>query len=257
MALNSKKIISQLSKLGINKKLVTNWLEEYKKIKNEFLKRNWSNSIAASGLFAEYTVAILKELYEKNPVNQNKIHFNDFFKDCIQQVKPNPEDEILLLAVPYAAKTIYTIRNKKKGSHAKPIDPDYVDSLAASNIADYILSQFVLLKCKGTQNELRELIQNIIEKKVPLIEEFEDGTIIIHEELGMADQILIVLYQKGKRLTEKNLVEILQAEYPQKIHTPLKRLTGKNLVHENTNGFIITKAGEEKVEKIVQKNLNK
>jgi len=257
MALNSKKIISQLTKLGISKKLVTDWLEEYKKIKIEFLKKKWTNSIAASGLFAEYTVAMLKELYKQTPVNQNQIHFDSFCTDCIQMPKPNPEDEILLLAVPYAAKTIYTIRNKKKGSHVKAINPDYVDSLAASNIADYILSQFVLLKCKGTSSEVKELIHNIVQKKVSLVEEFEDGTIKIYGGMKAPDKILLTLYQKGKRLTRKKLMEILQIKYQQLADTSLRSLEKRDLVHGNTEGFAITSLGEDRVEQIVQKSLKK
>lgn len=255
MTFDSKKIILQLSKLGINKNLISAWLTEYKKLKNEFLKRQWQNCISNCGLFSEYTVAILKELYDKSPININQIHFDSFYQDCITKPKPNPEDEILLLAVPNAAKTIYTIRNKKKGAHAKAIDPDYVDSLIVTSLSDYILSQFVLLKCQGTQNEIRELIQNIIDKKVPLVEEFEDGTIIIHTKLGNPDQILLALYVKGRRLNKDELIETLQIGYSQLADSSLKSLKKRKLIHENNEGYVITQAGEERVEKIIQKNL--
>ncbi|WP_232203031.1 hypothetical protein [Nitrosopumilus sp. SJ] len=194
----------------------------------------------------------MKELYEQSPINQNNIHFDNFYKDCIQKSKPNPEDEILLLAVPHAAKTIYTIRNKKKGAHVKAIDPDYVDSLFVTSLSDYILSQFVLLKCKGTQNDVANLIQNIIEKKIPLVEEFEDGTIIIHRKLKNPDQILITLYVKGKRMTKNELISTLQMSYEQLATSALRSLKQKNFVHESDSGYVITRSGIDKVEKIVQ-----
>lgn len=255
MPLDSTKIISQLEKVGISKNLTSEWLNEYKNLKNEHLKQKWQNCISNCGLFSEYTVAMLKELYEKSPININEIHFDSFYQDCIQKPKPNPEDEILLLVVPNAAKTIYTIRNKKKGAHVKTIDPDYIDSLIVSSLSDYILSQFVLLKCNGTQKEIRELIQNIVDKKVPLVEEFEDGTIIIHEKLKNPDQVLLTLYVKGQRLSTDKLIEFLQIEYRQLANSSLQSLKTRNLIHGNDDGYTITKSGEKRIEKIIQKNL--
>jgi len=255
MALNSKKIISQIAHLGINEKLVSEWFQEYFKLKEDFVKKDWINSIAHCGLFAEYTIGILKEMYDKKPIDPNKIYFDTFFKECIDRKKPNPEDEILLSAVPYAAKTMYTIRNKKKGAHVKAIDPDYVDSMITTSLSDYILAQFVLLKCQGTQNEIKEFIYSVVEKQVPLIEEFDDGTIKIYGEISMPDKILIALYQKGKRMTKNEIIKILQAEYRQSISTPLDRLATKDLVHKNNQGFKITKLGEKRVEEIIKKSL--
>lgn len=255
MALNSKNIISQIVKIGINKKLVSEWFQEYFSLKENFVKKDWKNSIGDCGRFAEYTVGILKEMYGGKPINPNKIHFEPFFQDCIGYQKPKPEDEILLSAVPYAAKTMYTIRNKKKGAHVKAIDPDYVDSMITTSLADYILAQFVLLKCKGKQDEIKEFIHSVVEKQVPLIEEFEDGTIKIYGNITMPDKILITLYQKGGRTPVKEIIKILQAKYSQSITTPLDRLETKNLVHKNNQGIKITNLGEKRVEEIIKKRL--
>lgn len=255
MTLNSTTVISQLTKLGISNNIVSGWFEEYKKLKNELLKQKWADCIQHSGLFSEYTVAMLKELYGNSKININKIHFDSFYDDCIKKTKPNPIDEILLLAVPHAAKTVYTIRNKKKGAHVKAINPDYVDSIIVSSLCDYIVSQFILLKCKGTEQEVHDLIQNIIEKKIPLIEEFEDGTIIIHEDLKNPDKILLALYKKGNRLTQEELIKILQISYSGLAASALSSLTKRSLVHKNSDGFKITTSGEKRVEEIVANNL--
>ena len=66
MVLDSTEVIKQLTKLGISKNIVSGWFDEYKKLKNELLKENWVDCIQHSGLFSEYTVAMLKELYEKS-----------------------------------------------------------------------------------------------------------------------------------------------------------------------------------------------
>ena len=129
--------------------------------------------------------------------------------------------------------------------------------MIVSSLCDYIVSQFVLLKCKGTTQEVHDLIQNIIEKKIPLIEEFEDGTIIIHEDLKNPDKILLALYKEGKRLTKSELIKILQLDYSQLATSALYTLIKKSLVHENLDGFKITTSGERRVETIVKKNLRK
>src|SRR5947209_2391054 len=134
------KIITQLETV-FDKNVLTKLLDEYREIKKEFLKEAWSSCISHCALFAELTVTALKILYDKNPINLNQIHFDNLYQDLTSKQKPNPEDEILLLAVPNAAKTVYTIRNKKKIAHVKFIDPDFLDAIVASSICDWILSQ--------------------------------------------------------------------------------------------------------------------
>jgi len=249
--MTKSKIIKQLE-IVFDKNAITKLLDEYKEIKKEFLAENWPSCISHCALFAELTAAILKILYDNNPINLNQIHFDNLYQDLTTRQKPKPEDEILLLAVPNAAKTVYTIRSKKKIAHIKFIDPDFLDATVTSSICDWILSQFVLLKCGSNSQEASKFIHSLVERKVPLMEEFEDGSILIlKHDIAFHYEVLLILYKKNKRITKDDLSKIVEVKYAQKLNTAIAYLKDKKFVHVNDEGIMITKLGIEKVEEII------
>jgi len=245
------KIITQLETVFGNN-MLTKLLDEYREIKKEFLKESWSSCISHCALFAELTVAALKILYDTNPIDLNQIHFDNLYKDLTSRQKPNPEDEILLLAVPNAAKTVYTIRSKKKIAHIKFIDPDFLDATLVSSICDWILSQFVLLKCQSSPQETSKFIHSLVERKIPLMEEFDDGSmLVLKHDIAFHYEILLILYKKNMRISKDHFTTIIEIEYRQKLNTAITFLKDKKLIHVNNEGIMITKLGIEKAERII------
>lgn len=233
--------------------LTKKWFDEYRSIKKDFLKEDWPNCIIHCGLFSELTMAVLKVIYDKKSVDLNKIQFDNWYNDFISRPKPNAKDEILLLALPYAAKTVYTLRNKKKGAHIKAIDPDFIDCLMTISLCDYILAQVILLKCNINQKELKKFISTIVGKKVPLIEEFDDGSLVIHlKNASFPDELLLGLYKINERISKQELRKKIKVEYPQKLDSSLRSLEKRKLIHINESGFQITSEGIRKIENLLE-----
>lgn len=246
----SSNIINQL--LSLDKTIVQELLEEYKIIKKESFTEDWVNCLVHCGRFAELTIALLTVIYNKQSINMNTIHFDALFQQLTAKQKPNAEDEILLLAVPYAAKTVYTIRNKKKVVHIKAINPDFLDGTVSVSICDWILSQIIMLKCNSNPKEVGDFIRSVIEKKIPLIEEFEDGSmLVLNPNIAFRNELLLVLYKVSKRLTKDELKKVIKIGYPQKLNTTLSVLEKKRLIHVNDDGIKISQNGIREAEKII------
>lgn len=243
-------ILNQLS--SIDKKITNDLLEEYRIVIKETLIGDWPNCLVHCARFAELTLAFIKVIYDKTQIDINKIHFDTLYQELTTKSKPNAEDEILLLAVPNAAKTIYTIRNKKKVVHIKAINPDFLDGTVSSAICDWILSQFVLLKCNSNPDEVSKFIHSLIDRRIPLIEEFEDGSLmILKQSTTFKDELLLALNKHSKRLTKEEIKKIIKVEYPQILNTTINELEKKKFVHVNESGIMITRLGIQEAEKII------
>lgn len=213
---------------------------------------DWPNCLVHCGKFAELTLAFIKVMYDNMQIDINRIHFDTLYQELTTKPKPNAEDEILLLAVPHAAKTIYTIRNKKKVAHIKAIDPDFLDGTVSSEICDWILSQFVLLKCSSNPTEASEFIHSLIDRRIPLIEEFEDGSLLIlNDKVTFRDELLLALNKVNKRVTKDEIKKLIKVEYQQKLNTTINDLEEKRFVHVNDNGVMITRLGIQEAEKAI------
>jgi len=101
-------------------------------------------------------------------------------------------------------KSVYTIRSKKDVVHVKTIDPNFIDSSYCVSACDWMFSELVLLFFKADPNEeASELINSMLKKKVPTIEEFEDGSVmVLRRDLSVSQEIMLTFYHfYPKRLT--------------------------------------------------------
>ena len=246
-------IVNQLLS-SIDPSLVNELLDEYKAVKMKQLSGDWGDCLVHCGKFAELTMAIVKMNYDKK-VDKNKIQFDELYRDFIKRSKPSPEDEILLLAIPNAAKAMYTIRNKKKAAHFKEINPDFIDGAISSEICDWILSQFILIKCRSSPSETAKFVNSLIERTIPLIEEFEDGSLVILKiDVRFIDKLLLSLYRLNKRVANNEIKRVIKVKYPEQLRRALSDLEDNVLIHRNNSGVRITQLGTRKAEEIIKKH---
>ena len=129
------------------------------------------------------------------------------------------------------------------------MDPDFIDSVYCVTACDWMLSELAFLLLKADEREVYELINSVLKKKIPLIEEFEDGTIVfLKEGLSWADEILLALYHYyPQRLKRQELEKILKTS-SSIIYTYLQRLEDKRLIHRTDEGSKLTQLGIKYVE---------
>lgn len=242
-----KGVYKNFSKV-IDVKLSNELLKEYDLTKRFHFLEDWEKSILHAGKFSEVTMAVVKNIVDKEIVDINNIHFDQLCNDFINRTQITGEDEILMLAIPRAARSICDIRNKKRVAHVKAIDPNILDSQYCVSACDWILSQFVMLYLESDPEEVSSLIHSLIEKQVPFVEQFEDGTLAILKAcLSFKEQFLVALYKLGRRITRKELTRVLKT-YDQLVNSTIKNLEDNKLVHINDAGVLLTKKGIKFVE---------
>jgi len=245
--MSSKQTLDKLSSV-ISPKLLSELLKEYDMTKRFHFLEDWEKSILHASKFSELSLAVIKNVIDDEVIDINNIHFDQLHNDLINRSKITGEDEILTLAIPRVARTVYDIRNKKRVAHVKAIDPNLLDSQYCVSACDWTLAQFVMLYLKSDPQEANSIICSLIEKQVPFVEQFEDGSMVILQgNLTFKEQFMVGLYKLGVRVSRKELSRILNT-YDQLINSTGKNLENEKLVHMNEDGMILTKKGIKFVE---------
>ncbi|TET26555.1 MAG: hypothetical protein E3J73_04320 [Candidatus Bathyarchaeum sp.] len=242
-----KDISDKLSK-KIDKRLTAELLKEYRMTKRHHYLEDWEKSILHAGKFSEVTLAVIKSILDKEVVDINNIRFDPLYQSVSKRKRVSAEDELLTLAIPTTAKSIYNIRNKKRVAHVKAIDPDILDSQYCASACDWILAEFVMLYLRSNPKTTGAVLCSLVEKKVPFVEQFEDGSLLVLKEgMTFKEEFLVALYQLGGRVVERELTRVLK-KYAQLIHTTARNLEKDRLVHINRQGVKLTRKGIKFVE---------
>jgi len=237
--------------------LLDELMREYNKIKNSFILSDFEKTIIYGGRFVEVILKSILMYYNVPNIASRKSRFDKMFNILINLQKTNAKDEILTLAVPIIAKSIYILRNKKRVVHFKEIDPNFIDAKYVMEASDWIFSQLLLFMEEIDEREMREVLDKFVEKKLPFVEKFENGSILIlKEKLRFSDELLLFLYSNyPKRIKKEEIMSSLRPKYLQLLTTTLRRLERKKLIHINENGIKLTKLGIIRVEKMAENEL--
>ncbi|MHA1280538.1 MAG: hypothetical protein ACTSQ8_25555, partial [Candidatus Helarchaeota archaeon] len=229
----------------------------YKEMKIASFKRDIVPSLLHSAKFSDLSLALVENYLDKVRIDINKIETGKIMNRLIRRTKTTPEESILTLAIPRAVSIIHTVRNKKDVAHVKSIDPDSFDIYLCESTCDWILSQLVCIIHGGTQEDVEKIIVQITERKVPWLQRFENGTmLLLVTDRPLKDQILLVLYHNQNLMNAKEIADIMQYSNFNYVHTLLETFVESRFVQKSRRGLVdyyrISLLGEAEAEKILE-----
>lgn len=155
------------------------------------------------------------------------------------------------LHIPRTLRLIYGVRNSRDAAHLSDgIDPNLQDATLVVGNMDWTLSELVRLYHGVGANRAQEIIENLIAKEVPAVEEI-DGQPVILKKLGAREQALLMLYRAGAGGASLNeLAEWLRVTRKDHLRDRLKKLDNDTLIlhHPKSGQYHITKKGINLVE---------
>jgi hypothetical protein len=242
------KFASELISKGIDKSIVEKLIEEYGIVKRAHLIGDDEKVVLHAAKFSDMVLALIKNKERGLLVDINNVHFNDLYEEILNYPKPTAKQTILTLAIPRVAVSIQTLRNKKNVAHIKTIDPCVLDSYYCISSCDWILSELTMLLYTSDPKEAKELIDSFVKKKLPLVEEFEEQSIVILKKgISLFNKILLIMYHfYPERLSNAFLNKQLKSS---NLYGTLKRLDNEKLIHRNDEGNKLTQLGIEYVER--------
>jgi hypothetical protein len=153
--------------------------------------------------------------------------------------------------IPRALRVVYDIRNKRDAAHlGDGIDPNLQDGTLVVAVLDWVLAEFVRLYHRVPANEAQRIVEALVSRKAPAIEDFNGFLKVLNPALSAGDHILLLLYQRGREgATYEELGEWCRPEMRANLKRTLHRLVHSSAkAHFDGSRYFITRRGMMDVE---------
>jgi len=229
--------------------LVNDLLDEYKEIKNFYFSGQHEHAINKSGKYVETVFQILKYILSGELIKNPNI--NNISKE-LEKIPKGTIPESIRIIIPRSANAMYTIRSRRGAAHkSHDISPNNIDSEFVISICDWILAEFLRLYHNSDIIEVTKIVNCLVKKKIPIIEEFGDDLCILSDDFSNKEEILLVLYHYYPETVSNNFLTQATKGYPQKTAINLKNAENERLVYRKDKKNILTRLGLEKVENLL------
>lgn len=233
-----------------DEKLVDELLEAYNESKRNFYLGGHRLSEVEGGRFCE---AAFRMLQQAAFGAFDKLGKQIKTQSLIQRLESAAgQPESIRLHIPRSLRVIYDIRNKRDAAHlGDGIDANVQDSGLVVAIMDWVLAEFVRLHHKVQPAEAQRMVEELVTRAVPSIEDFNGFPKVLRQGLPAGDFCLLLLYQRGADgATAEQLSNWVLPTMRANLRTTLKRLTHvKAFVHQEGEVYKITGAGRREVER--------
>lgn len=254
MTTNIEKLFSTSTK--IDSILVKYLIDHYQELKQKFFLGQYESSELNCAKFAEVVMRILEYITQRNYTPFEKdVSLNDLAKK-LEQLPKTQFPESIRIHIPRILRATYDIRSKRGVAHLGNINPNLMDATFVVSACDWIMAEFIRLYHTNDSNEAQKIIDSIVERRVPIIEEFGDDLKVLDPNLRVADKILLILYKKYPNLVStSDLKKWLKPNSSSYITTILLQLDHNRKIHRKKGGNTITKRGIKYVEKNLPKEI--
>jgi hypothetical protein len=163
---------------------------------------------------------------------------------------PGSVPDAIRLHIPRALRLVYDIRNNRDAAHlADGIDPNLQDSTLVVGVVDWVLAEFVRLHHGVSASEAQKLVDGLVTRAVPAIQEFGDFKKVLRPDLSASDHILVLMYAaEPEGATYAELDKWARPEMRANLRRTLSRLEAGAMLHEAGGLYRITRRGMRDVE---------
>jgi hypothetical protein len=170
----------------------------------------------------------------------------------LEQLPSAAHPESVRVHIPRALRVVYDIRNKRDAAHlADNIDPNLQDATLVVSTLDWILAEFVRLHHNVSANEAQALVEELVTRVAPVVQDFGGFLKLLNPKLGATDQALVLLYQCGPAGAEyEDLEQWVHPKSRKNLRRTLYALVHtKAFAHQIGDRYVITRRGQQDVER--------
>jgi hypothetical protein len=187
-------------------------LQSYQEIARNYMEHRWEPSELNGGKFSEAIYSIIEgSVKGKFAVKPTKP--KDMVKACrdlegLPADSSRVGDRSLRVLIPRVIQSLYEIRNNRGVGHlGGDVDPNFLDATAVYEMASWILAEIVRIFHAISTKEAQEIVNELVERKHPLIWEVEGVKRVLDPKMSKTDQTLLLLYSKPAWVAEKDLYQ--------------------------------------------------
>lgn len=233
---------------GIPAELVKELLEAFAEAKRRFYREDLRPSEIEGARFSEAVFRILEwaTTQKYTPLGYTLPKVPSLLGKLEQATTAQ---ESVRFHIPRTLRLIYDVRNKRDVAHlGDGIDPNQQDATLVVRNMEWVLAELVRLYHNVSAAKAHGIIVDLVSKDVPLIQVF-DGFPRVLKQLKASDHFLALLYWRGAEgATLDELKSWARATMRAQIRRTLNGLDGKDLIHLNSDRYVLTHLGERDVE---------
>ncbi len=231
--------------------LVDELLAAHEEAKSAFYLGGLRLTEVEGGRFCESAFRILEYITtdEFTPIGM-QLNSDGLIRQLAQLPAREWSDSIRL-HIPRSLRVMYDIRNKRDAAHlADGIDPNIQDSTLVCSLCDWVLAELIRLNHDIPPDEASEIVDGIVERRAPIVQDFEGFLKVLDPQLGASDYCLVLLYECGSRGANfEQLSEWIHPKMRSNLRRTLNRLVNDlAFVHEREGRYSITRAGQLDIE---------
>jgi hypothetical protein len=244
-------VIRELSK-EIPEELVRDITLSYEAVLMEYRKGCWEETLWKAGKFAENAYRILEFLLS-GKIEKEAPSFNDV-KEKLEQTPHEKLPESIRVLIPrITSSLVYDPRSKRGAVHVKEINPDYIDASLVVSASSWVLAEFVRLYHVSESEKIVEIMNELVQRKVPFIE-IHEGKPFITKALDCQSEILLLLLHYPAGLARKQLGITLGKHYSQPAITlAIQALEDARQILKTNENYEISGPGETRINALLSK----
>jgi len=227
--------------------LVHQVIETYVETKSNYYMGKLRPNEVEGGRFSEAIFRILEYITTKQYTPLNKKIDTEKILLKLANLQIGTCSDSIRLHIPRTLRVVYDIRNNRDAAHLSDgIDPNLQDATLVCACVDWVMAELVRLYHGVSADEAHKIVENLVTKKAPVVEEFGETLKTLNPVLGISDRILVLLYHCGS--TGATLQQLSQWIKPAQRRNLGRCL--RNLEHEKD--FIVFHGGVYKITRLGQ-----
>jgi len=232
--------------------LIRELVECYKETKNNFYLGKYRPNEVEGGRFSEAVFRILEYRIRKKYTPLGKKLVTEKIIKELEALPSSVQPDSVRIHIPRTLRVIYDIRNKRDAAHlGDKIDPNLQDATLVSTCCDWIMAELLRLYHGSlSPDQAFKIIEELVTKKVPVIQEFGAFLKTLKPSIGTQSRALVLLYHRGtKGATLDELVNWIKPSQKNNLKAALEKLeNAKDLIVFHDGKYFITLRGSKEVE---------
>ncbi|WP_432253094.1 hypothetical protein [Streptomyces sp. HNM1019] len=230
--------------------VVDELIASYREAKSNFYRGGHRLSAVEGGRFCEAAFRILEDITTgiHTPLGENLDTQKVISKAAAQPKDQQPKS--VRIYIPRALRVVYDIRNSRNAAHlADGIDANLQDATLVVSVLDWVLAELVRLSKGITPEEAQSLIEELVTRKVPGVQDFGTFPKVLRTDLRASDRVLVLLYHRGTQgVRYPELFQWMPNTMRSNLRRTVRVLDEKALIHFADETVHITFAGQHAVE---------
>jgi len=244
--------VEKILNASFDNELTNALLDAFFEIKrNYYLGKHRPGELEA-GRFCEACIRCLQQMGrgKYTPLNKRLKRF-DIEIGELESLDASNTHESIRIHIPRLLLSVYGIRNRRDVGHiGGDVSPNEADCLLVMCVCSWALAEIIRLIYQCTLSEAQNLVDTLVEREVPVVQDFDGFIKVLNPKLTAGDKILAILYAKESRgASVEELRMSLKSVKDSTFRTALNRLEHQQAyIHRSGNECKITRAGIRYVE---------